>query len=235
MHGDLGLASVWTWLAILAVVLGLPGFLGLAVGRLPAVKALFRGDRTTWFTFWWLTLLTLWLVVAALLLVFCKARVPLTSIGFIPPSNLEALGLLALTSVLLVFALWASPTIVTPGPTTAAAVILPHTRAERLFMVAIIAPSAAFCEELAYRGLLLTVMTPTLGTWPANTLQALLFGFHHGGLKQGGIALLIRATIGFGFGLVTIWTGSLLSAMVLHFVIDALTALRPVRKQTAEG
>jgi membrane protease YdiL (CAAX protease family) len=229
MHGELSLASVWTWLAIFAVILGLPGFLGLVVGRLRAVKALFRGDRTKWFTFWWITLVTLWVVAAALLLMLCKARVPLTSIGFIAPSDLEVLGLLALAFVFLMFALWTSPTIVTPGPTSAATVILPHTRAERLFMVAIIAPSAAFCEELAYRGLLLTVMTPALGTWSANILQGFLFSFHHGGFKQGWIAFLVRGTIGFCFGLITIWTKSLLPAMVLHFIIDALTAVRPVR------
>ena len=52
-------------------------------------------------------------------------------------------------------------------------------------MLFAVAPSAALCEEIVYRGLFLVLLKGPLGFWPANLIQSALFGFHHGGLKQG--------------------------------------------------
>lgn len=67
-------------------------------------------------------------------------------------------------------------------------------------------------------------LTSVLGSWPANTVQALLFGFHHGGAKHGGIALLGRSAIGFVFGVIAMRTETITIVIALHYLADALLA-----------
>jgi membrane protease YdiL (CAAX protease family) len=126
-------------------------------------------------------------------------------------------------------ALAVSKNVAGPGPTEHGRIFLPHTRGERLFMVLVVAPSAALCEEVVYRGVLLTLLASAIGPWPANIVQAFLFGFHHGGVKQGWVVLVGRAAIGFVFGVLAIQLGTLTLVIALHYLVDAALAVRPSR------
>ena len=80
-----------------------------------------------------------------------------------------------------------------------------------------------------YRGFLLRLLAPAIGSWPANLLQAMLFGFHHGGVRQGWVAFLTRAAIGFVFGLLALRLGHLTAVIAIHYVADAALAVWPRR------
>jgi len=95
--------------------------------------------------------------------------------------------------------------------------LAPQTRAEnRLFgMVSI---TAGVCEEILYRGLLLATLVSLVGTWPAVAISSLIFGLGHAyqgisGIAKTGLAGLVLA-------LLTVFSGSLFIAIVLHAVVD---------------
>ncbi|MEX2600462.1 MAG: CPBP family intramembrane glutamic endopeptidase [Balneolaceae bacterium] len=80
-----------------------------------------------------------------------------------------------------------------------------------LFHVAIV---PAICEEIMFRGYLQRTFEKSWGVWPAILLSGFLFGAYH--LQLGN--LLPLATLGILLALVTWLSGSLLPAMVAHFV-----------------
>ena len=225
--------SIWSsaspvlWMGFGIAAFAWPIYLGLLIGDRPNVRAFFDGDRSQWFAFWWTTVGALWLVTLSLAFVMARAGVPLSAIGAFAPSRV----LLLIAAILVIaFGVGARSTgikVSSPGPTDRGLIFLPHTLNERLFMVFVIAPTAALCEEIVYRGFVLRLLSAVTGFWIANIVQAALFGFQHGGVKQGGVAWFSRAAIGFVFGLVVISRGSLTLAILLHFVIDAAAALRP--------
>ena len=112
----------------------------------------------------------------------------------------------------------------------------PQTRTERrLFdMVAI---TAGVCEEILYRGLLLATLVSLVGTWPAVAISSLIFGLGHAYQGISGIAK--TGSIGLVLALLTVSSGSLFIAIVLHAVIDLTSgrimgrALRMTTLQTA--
>jgi len=114
--------------------------------------------------------------------------------------------------------------------------LAPQTRAEnQLFgMVAI---TAGVCEEILYRGLLLATLVPLVGMWPAVAISSLIFGVGHAyqgisGIAKTGLAGLVLA-------LLTVFSGSLFTAIVIHAVVDLASgrimgkALRMTPLQTA--
>ena len=114
--------------------------------------------------------------------------------------------------------------------------IAPQTRTERrLFdMVSI---TAGVCEEILYRGLLLATLVSLVGTWPAVAISSLIFGLGHAYQGISGIAK--TGLVGLGLALLTVSSGSLFIAIVLHAVIDLTSgrimgrALRMTTLQTA--
>jgi len=95
--------------------------------------------------------------------------------------------------------------------------LAPQTRTERrLFdMVSI---TAGVCEEILYRGLLLATLVSLVGTWPAVAITSLIFGLGHAYQGISGIAK--TGLVGLGLALLTVSSGSLFIAIVLHAVID---------------
>jgi membrane protease YdiL (CAAX protease family) len=95
--------------------------------------------------------------------------------------------------------------------------LAPQTRAEnRLFdMVSI---TAGVCEEILYRGLLLATLVSLVGTWPAVAISSLMFGLGHAYQGISGIAQ--TGLIGLVLALLTVFSGSLFIAIVLHAFID---------------
>lgn len=95
--------------------------------------------------------------------------------------------------------------------------LAPRTPAEgRLFDMASI--TAGVCEEILYRGLLLATLLPLLGTWPAIVISSLIFGLGHAYQGISGIAK--TSVIGLVLALLTVSSGSLFIAIVLHAVVD---------------
>ena len=79
----------------------------------------------------------------------------------------------------------------------------------------------AVCEELAFRGFILSGLRRTGSKWNAITITALLFGITHGVLQQSISATLVGLIIGY----ITIQSGSLLPAICFHFVHNSLGVL----------
>jgi len=89
--------------------------------------------------------------------------------------------------------------------------------------------TAGVCEEILYRGFLMYVFTGAVGRWPALILVAVVFGLAHG--FQGRNGMLKAAAAGLVLGLVAVFSGSLLTGMVLHAVLD-LTSGRIIQAAT---
>jgi membrane protease YdiL (CAAX protease family) len=99
---------------------------------------------------------------------------------------------------------------------------LPRTRSERYFMLLVVAPSEAVCEETIYRGFLLRFLATSIGLWPAMVVQALMFAYMHGGVNQPIFLFVNGSILGFLLALLVNWRGNLRAAMSVHFIIDAV-------------
>ena len=100
-------------------------------------------------------------------------------------------------------------------------VLIPRTPREKLLAVFLIAPTAAFCEELLYRGFLFAQLREWTGSlgW-ALVLSSLGFGLAHA--YQGVHGMVRSALLGALMAAPLIRTGSLYPAIAAHFVIDAV-------------
>lgn len=108
---------------------------------------------------------------------------------------------------------------------TAASVtaMLPHTAPERL-MWALVALSVGFCEELIFRGYLLTQLEAFTGSAALGVaLQAALFGLAHG--EQGVASAARIALYGLGLGALARARRSLLPGIVCHVSTDLVSGL----------
>lgn len=85
----------------------------------------------------------------------------------------------------------------------------------------IVAATPAICEELAFRGFILTGLSQLKNKYAAIAISAILFGVAHGILQQS-----IMATItGFVIGYVAYQSRSLFPAILYHFVHNGLFVL----------
>jgi membrane protease YdiL (CAAX protease family) len=98
-----------------------------------------------------------------------------------------------------------------------------------------IAIFSAAGEELFFRG----AMQPSLGLWPTTLLFALL---HVPPRFQHWPWTLMAGLLGLAFGYLTLWSGSILGAVVAHFVVNWLNLtyitrhpLHPEEKLPGEG
>lgn len=78
--------------------------------------------------------------------------------------------------------------------------------------------TAGVCEEVVYRGLLMTALTGLLGLWPAVLISSLIFGLGHA--YQGVRGVLKTSLAGVAMALVVVGTGSLYAAVIMHAVLD---------------
>ena len=125
---------------------------------------------------------------------------------------------LALLACLLIQLLEAATQHSAAGRNAAVSNLLPHTGAERLIWVAV-AVSVGFCEEVVYRGYLLTQLGAFTGSarW-GLVLQAALFGIAHA--EQGAASALRIAAFGLLLGILAQQRRSLLPSIVSHILID---------------
>ncbi len=81
--------------------------------------------------------------------------------------------------------------------------------------------SAGICEEILYRGFLLSYLASAplpLPAWGALAAASVLFGLAH--LYQGLSGVLATSVLGLLLSLLFLWTGSLALPMLLHTLID---------------
>ena len=99
--------------------------------------------------------------------------------------------------------------------------LLPETPRERVWCVLAIAPTAAFCEEFLYRGILLWQITEWThwSVWGVIVSSA-AFGLAHAYQGMNGMAR--AALLGALLAAAVVYTGSLYPSMAAHFLIDAV-------------
>lgn len=99
--------------------------------------------------------------------------------------------------------------------------LLPVTRRERAWCLLVLAPTAAFCEELLYRGVLLYQITQwTRWSGWAVVVTSAAFGLAHA--YQGLNGMVRAALLGALLAAPVVLTGSLYPSMLAHFLIDAV-------------
>jgi len=94
--------------------------------------------------------------------------------------------------------------------------VLQHVPLWQLILVLALVP--AVCEELAFRGFILSGFRQSGAKWRAIVWTAVLFGLSHPVLQQS----LVSATLGVVIGLLAWNTGSLLPCAAFHFTHNAL-------------
>jgi membrane protease YdiL (CAAX protease family) len=219
ISAGLTIESGWLWLAFAAAVLH-PIFVSL-IGTLPFVSPLFRiNDHAYFINFWGAVIVVAWIVTGVIVACLRLSGVGARAIGLQAPDT-KVLLLLALAALALLVAInltqaHDSSLKQTLLPT------LPRTRYERSFMLLVVAPTAAVCEETIYRGFLLRFLATLIGLWPAVIVQVLMFAYMHGGVHQPLFLFVNGSILGFFLALLVNWRGNLRAAMSVHFLIDAL-------------
>jgi sodium transport system permease protein len=88
----------------------------------------------------------------------------------------------------------------------------------------------AICEELAFRGFVLSGLRHLGSKWWAIGLAAVFFGMAHGIIQQS----ISAAVLGVVIGYIAVQTGSLLPCMLFHVTYNALMFASPNLPQLAE-
>lgn len=78
--------------------------------------------------------------------------------------------------------------------------------------------TAGVCEEILYRGLVLAILAAAIGTWPAVFVSSAVFGLGH--IYQGPLGFMKTAAVGLALALLTVFSGSLFTAILVHIVMD---------------
>jgi membrane protease YdiL (CAAX protease family) len=100
--------------------------------------------------------------------------------------------------------------------------LLPTTSAERRVFL-LLSASAGLCEELAYRGYLIGVLAPRIGTAPAVVIASVGFGLVH--VYQGPLGMVRAAVIGAALAVGFLVAGSLWPAVVAHAAVDVIAGI----------
>lgn len=106
---------------------------------------------------------------------------------------------------------------------TAAAVGNAFFGAGRLEYLALCLFVAPVTEELLFRGIWLPCLGRTIGLTGSCLLTSLVFGLLHGNLAQGYVA----GCLGLLYGIVTLRTGNVRVAALLHMIANGMDALSP--------
>ncbi|MFW6171664.1 MAG: ABC transporter permease subunit/CPBP intramembrane protease, partial [Planctomycetota bacterium] len=88
-------------------------------------------------------------------------------------------------------------------------------------ILGLLALTPAICEELAFRGFILSGLRHLGSKWEAILISSLFFGITHGILQQSISAVMLGMVLGF----VAIQTGSLFPAIIFHFTYNSLGLL----------
>jgi len=122
-----------------------------------------------------------------------------------------------------------------------AAALLPTTWKEVLHFGSVVSLSAGICEEVVFRGFLITYLMAVLpeGNWNAAAaigVSSLIFAVLHA--YQGGWATVKIALLSVLFGFIFVLTESLIPVILLHFMVDLIggfVAFYASRREAAIG
>jgi sodium transport system permease protein len=89
------------------------------------------------------------------------------------------------------------------------------------YILGLMALAPAICEELAFRGFMLSGLRHLGHKWTAIVISSVFFGLTHGILQQSITACLIGIVIGY----IAVQTGSLLPGIAFHLVYNSLSLL----------
>ncbi len=221
--------SFWSWILILLLVVGFPVFQSVSRAGRQALKALREGaSRSIWWNMVVSVLIFQWVLLAIGVLIMAVDGVTLGAIGvqgFFRPAQLTAFGGLFLLTVALIlarhFRIYRPPRISIGSFTP----ILPVGTAESWAFL-LVGLTAAICEEILYRGFLITYLTGLLGnTWLPVAISATAFGLAHNVSGQAGWEIFLRVGIGLLFGFIFVATGNLFLPILVHFLCNASTFL----------
>jgi len=96
--------------------------------------------------------------------------------------------------------------------------LIPLTAAER-GAFGFLSLTAGICEEVLYRGFLLSTLAAVVGPWPAVALSSAVFGLGH--VYQGRTGILKTGLVGLAMALLTVFGGTIWVAALVHAVLDA--------------
>jgi sodium transport system permease protein len=88
-------------------------------------------------------------------------------------------------------------------------------------VLAVLALAPAICEELAFRGFILSGLRHMGHRWGAIVASSIFFGAAHGILQQS----LAACAVGIVIGYLAVQTGSVLPGMLFHFVYNSMSLL----------
>jgi sodium transport system permease protein len=92
-----------------------------------------------------------------------------------------------------------------------------------LWMVLLVfAAAPALCEEIAYRGFILSGFSRSKRLWMAIGLSALTFGIMHMIPQQ----VFYASLLGLVIGLIAVRSNSLLPCILFHFIFNSLSVMR---------
>jgi membrane protease YdiL (CAAX protease family) len=113
--------------------------------------------------------------------------------------------------------------------------VLPGTRIESMVFV-VVALTAGICEEILYRGWLVQFYGAAVGSIGFGVVLAgVNFGVAHA--YQGPSGMAVTGALGIGFGMLFVWTRSLVPGQVLHAAVDLVNGIvagRVLAKRVAE-
>lgn len=93
--------------------------------------------------------------------------------------------------------------------------------AELWQILLVVAVLPAICEELAFRGFILSGLRHIGSPWAAVAISSVLFGLTHGLLQQS----LAAMAVGFVMGYLALQTRSLLPCVIFHFTHNSLSVI----------
>jgi membrane protease YdiL (CAAX protease family) len=142
---------------------------------------------------------------------------PLASEAFLKWTAGLTLGTLAGLTLMMVLesrGLW-------PPDSDLVEILIPRTRREKLIALMLVAPTAAVCEEILYRGFLFQRLLQWSGSasW-ALVVASLGFGLAH--TYQGFHGMVRAAVLGALLTVPLVRTESLFPSLAAHFLIDAV-------------
>lgn len=179
--------------------------------------------------FYGVTIASLWIATGAVAAAWIAAARPWGPIGLVVPLGwrLVVTGVLVAAVLLLYRSQLAAVRRLDPARRArvrarqgGVSILVPRNPNERVWF-AWVSLSAGFCEELIYRGFLIWVFRPWLGLWGAALVSTIAFGLGHA--YQGAPGAIRAAAVGALFALLTIATGSIVPAIVLHALLDLIS------------
>jgi membrane protease YdiL (CAAX protease family) len=177
-----------------------------------------------------------------MLLAFPAAR-PMLALRSMQPRTLAialgsgaALWATSLGLLELQYAVWAPPAGYLQQFQQLHDLLRPRGPFDAALSVLAIAIAPGVCEELLFRGLVMQLLLPRLGTVVAVAASALLFGLIHLDLSGSGATLYrvpFAIVVGVGFAFLRLRSGSLIPSMVAHALVNATTFAAALQESPA--